>query len=139
MTADELIKIVKKGFSGLKDPNDIFRWHEEFENMEEEEQIKFRNNRNSEALGMMYITAVEMKKEGTWENFVEERKKQKIKTAEEIKQELLQTLERERENKKLENCLIKELDKSIDSMENGSTMPHDKAMQMIREKLKDQC
>lgn len=62
MTADELIEIVKKGFSGLKDPNDIFRWHEKLENMEEEERIKFRNNRNSEALGMMYITAVEMKR-----------------------------------------------------------------------------
>ena len=36
-----------------------------------------------------------------------------------------------------ENQLFKELDKGIDSMENGRTVPHDKAMQMIREKLKE--
>ncbi|MCM1121013.1 MAG: hypothetical protein NC416_00365 [Eubacterium sp.] len=33
--------------------------------------------------------------------------------------------------------LFEELDKGIDSMENGRTMPHDKAMQMIRETLKE--
>ena len=33
--------------------------------------------------------------------------------------------------------LFEELDKGIDSMENGRTVPHDKAMQMIREKLKE--
>lgn len=37
------------------------------------------------------------------------------------------------------NLLLMELDKGIDSMENGRTVLHDKAMQMIREKLKDQC
>ena len=31
-----------------------------------------------------------------------------------------------------EISFFKELDKSIDSMECGRTMPHDKAMQMIR-------
>ncbi len=36
-----------------------------------------------------------------------------------------------------ENRLFEELDKGIDSMENGRTVPHDKAMQMIREKLKE--
>ena len=38
--------------------------------------------------------------------------------------------------KTLENLLLKELDKGIDAMENGRTIPHDKAMRMIREKLK---
>ena len=33
--------------------------------------------------------------------------------------------------------LFEELDKGIDSMENGRPVPHDKAMQMIREKLKE--
>lgn len=33
--------------------------------------------------------------------------------------------------------LFEELDKGIDSMENGRTVPHDKAMQMIREKVKE--
>ena len=47
------------------------------------------------------------------------------------------------EKKKLEiaeseNLLLKELDKAIDSMENGRTVPHDKAIQMVREKLKNQ-
>lgn len=36
-----------------------------------------------------------------------------------------------------ESQLFKELDKGIDSMENGRIVPHDKAMQMIREKLKE--
>ena len=36
-----------------------------------------------------------------------------------------------------ENRLFKELDEGIDSMENGRTVPHDKARQMIREKLKE--
>ena len=45
---------------------------------------------------------------------------------------------KQREITESENRLLKELDKGIDSMENGRTVPHDKAMQMIREKLKDQ-
>lgn len=89
MTADELIDVVKKVFSKLNDPEDIFRLHEEFNNMDEDEQRKFRNSRDSEALGMLYISAVEMKKKGTWEDFVKEHKDRKIKTAEEIEQELL--------------------------------------------------
>lgn len=36
-----------------------------------------------------------------------------------------------------ERRLFEELDRGIDSMENGQTVPHDKAMQMIREKLKE--
>ena len=46
---------------------------------------------------------------------------------------------KQREITESENLLLKELDKGIDSMENGRTVLHDKAMQMIREKLKDQC
>lgn len=38
-----------------------------------------------------------------------------------------------------ENRLLKELGKGIDSMENGRTVPHDKAMQMIWKKLKTQA
>ena len=38
-----------------------------------------------------------------------------------------------------ESRLFEELDKGIDSMENGRTVPHNKAMQMIREKLKELC
>lgn len=91
MTANELIYAVKKVFSKLEDPEDIFRLHEEFENMEEDEKRKFRNNRDSEALGMLYISAVEMKKEGTWEKYVEECK-QPRKTAEEIEKELYSLL-----------------------------------------------
>ena len=40
------------------------------------------------------------------------------------------------ENFDPENQLFKELDKGIDSMENNCTVPHDKAMQIIRNKLK---
>ena len=38
---------------------------------------------------------------------------------------------------KPENDLFHELDKGIDAMESGHTMPHDEAMQMIWEKLKE--
>lgn len=33
------------------------------------------------------------------------------------------------------DLFLKELDKGINSMENGRTVPHDKAMQMMQEKL----
>lgn len=45
--------------------------------------------------------------------------------------------EKKRKITESENRLIKELDKGIDSVENGRTVPHDKAMHMIREKLKE--
>ena len=43
---------------------------------------------------------------------------------------------KQREITESENRLLKELDKDIDSMENGRTIPYDKAMQVIRKKLK---
>lgn len=39
------------------------------------------------------------------------------------------------DNLKQEEQLMNELDKGIDDMEAGRTVPHDKAMQMIKEKL----
>lgn len=39
---------------------------------------------------------------------------------------------KQREITESRNRLLKELDKGIDAMENGYTMPHDKVMQMIR-------
>lgn len=45
---------------------------------------------------------------------------------------------KQREFTESENRLSKELDKGIDSMENGRTVPHDKAMHRIREKIKNQ-
>ena len=42
-----------------------------------------------------------------------------------------------REIEKSENILTKELDKGIDSMEHRRTMPHDKVMRLIREKLRN--
>lgn len=38
-----------------------------------------------------------------------------------------------------ENLLLNKLDKGIDAMEDGRTVSHDKAIQMIREKLKNQA
>ena len=46
---------------------------------------------------------------------------------------------KQREMTESENLLLKELDRGIDSMEHGRTMPHDKAMQMIREKLNNKA
>lgn len=45
---------------------------------------------------------------------------------------------KQREITESENRLLKELNKGIDSMENGRTVPHDKAMHMIWEKIKNQ-
>ena len=36
-----------------------------------------------------------------------------------------------------EEQLFRELDKGIDNMEQGNTVPHDEAMRMIREKVKE--
>lgn len=44
---------------------------------------------------------------------------------------------KQREITESKNLLLKELDKGIDSMENGRTVPHDKVMQMIRKKIKE--
>ena len=44
---------------------------------------------------------------------------------------------KQREITESKNLLLKELDKGIDSMENGRIVPHDKAMQMIRKKIKE--
>jgi predicted transcriptional regulator len=35
-----------------------------------------------------------------------------------------------------EKALYKELDKGIDDMENGRTVPHDEAMKQIRERIR---
>lgn len=43
---------------------------------------------------------------------------------------------RQREITESKNRLLKEFEKCIDSIENGCSVPHDKAMQMIRKKLK---
>lgn len=37
----------------------------------------------------------------------------------------------------LDASLLRALDKGIDDMENGRTVPHDKAMSIVRQRLKD--
>lgn len=37
----------------------------------------------------------------------------------------------------LDASLLRALDKGIDDMENGRTVPHDKAMKIVRQRLKD--
>lgn len=87
MTAQEILDTINQG---LDNPNDIFMLHEEFEKMPSQEKKKMREDRHSEAFAMLYITAVEMKKKGTWDSYAEECKNNKKKTAEEIKRELLE-------------------------------------------------
>lgn len=38
---------------------------------------------------------------------------------------------------RLDVSLLRALDKGIDDMENGRTVPHDKAMEIVRQRLKD--
>lgn len=87
MTAQELLDAIN---NGLDDPNDIFMLHEAYDKLPPQEKELLREDRHSEAFAMLYITAVEMKKDGTWDAYVEQRKKKIKKTAEEIKRELLE-------------------------------------------------
>lgn len=87
MTAQKLLDTIN---NGLDDPNDIFTLYEEFEKMPPKEKEHLREDRHSEEFAMLYIAAVEVKKNGIWDSYVELCKKRKKKTAEEIKKELLE-------------------------------------------------
>ena len=66
MTAEKLWNLFKK----MDHPNEIFKLHEEFMNLNDVEQDKFRKLSNRDQFSMAYVTAVEMKNKGTWEVYV---------------------------------------------------------------------
>lgn len=86
MVVEEIIAAIKKGFS---DPEDIFRLYEESEKLSEDELKKLRCSGYGESLEMLHSGALEMKKNGTWEKYVKERRGRKKRTAEEIKKDIL--------------------------------------------------
>lgn len=83
-------EIISKFLSGLDDPGDIFVLYDKLQRLPQKEREAFRYMDGSDAFGMSYITALEMQKEGTWDAYVEECKKKKKVTAEEIKKELME-------------------------------------------------
>ena len=83
-------EIMSKFRGGLDSPEDIFMLNDEFQKLSEKEKESFCYMDGSNAFAMSYITALEMKKKGTWDAYVEEWKNKKKKTAEEIKKELME-------------------------------------------------
>ena len=79
MTAEELKNI----YLSRSHPNDIFKVHEEFQKLQPAEKEKFRRMFGRDEVGMQYITAVEMKKNGTWEDYIAKWEENKGKTGEE--------------------------------------------------------
>lgn len=69
-TFQEADQYVKK----MKDPNDIFEFEKEYQNLPESEKEKF-DIKYGDKYSMLYITAVEMKKEGTWEDYCKKNRK----------------------------------------------------------------
>lgn len=80
MKLEELINWIE---SDERTPNDIFRIHEEFQCLSNEEKEQFRKLGYGDALGMKYISAVEMKKKGTWDSYILEWEKNKHMTGKE--------------------------------------------------------
>lgn len=87
MKVDEIISGIKHVSSN---PESIFILYKETEKLSEEDKMKLRNSGYGESLDMLYSGAVEMKKKGTWDNFVEECKSRRKKTVEEIKKEIME-------------------------------------------------
>lgn len=74
MTVEELIETIKRG---LSDPEDIFQLYEEAKKLSDDDLKKLRYSGYGESLDMLYCGALKMKKEGTWENFLEQNRARK--------------------------------------------------------------
>ena len=69
-TAVEIIEYFK---SGESHPNEIFQIYEELSKFSEKEiEEAIKETRIGDAIGMSYITAIEMKKNGRWDTYLEE-------------------------------------------------------------------
>ena len=70
--------------SGESHPNEIFQIYEELSKFSEKEiEEAIKETRIGDAIGMSYITAIEMKKNGRWDTYLEEWEKNKDKTGRE--------------------------------------------------------
>ena len=75
----DLLEIVEYFKNGMKNPNEIFEIYEELSKLSEDEIAVYRQSGIGDAIAMKYITAVEMKKKGTWNDYLNEWEKKKIK------------------------------------------------------------
>ena len=78
------LEIVKYYKSGKMHPNEIFEIYEEISRLPNEEIEKYIKSGIGDAIEMNYITAIEMKKKGTWNAYVEKKEKDKEKTPKEL-------------------------------------------------------
>lgn len=85
-TAEEIANTYK---SGLNHPEEIFEIYEELEKLPTKEWEKYRYSGIGDAIGMQYITAVEMKKKGKWDVYVKLWEENKYKTAQKRLKEYL--------------------------------------------------
>lgn len=86
MTAIELADWIRRD---ERTPDDIFMIHEKFAKLSKEEKQEFRKQGFGDSLDMMYISAVEMKKRGTWDAYVEKWEKNQHKTRKERLEEFV--------------------------------------------------
>ena len=69
-TAVEIIEYFK---SGESHPNEIFQIYEELSKFSEKEiEEAIKETRIGDAIGMSYITAIEMKKNGRWDTYLDD-------------------------------------------------------------------
>ena len=93
------VEIVEYYRHERKDPDEIFAIYEEISKLPESEAEAFRKTGIGDLIEMDYITAIEMKKKGTWDKYREEWKEQKKKTEKELLQEYLDKFGIEKPNR----------------------------------------
>lgn len=87
MTAEELWN----RFKNMNNPNDIFEIYDEAMKLSETEKEKLIQLGAGDSIDMKYITAVEMRKNGTWDNYLKEWEENKNKSASEQLQEYMES------------------------------------------------
>lgn len=84
------LEIIEYFKNGMNNPNEIFELYEELAELSEDEIEIYRQSGIGDAIAMKYITAVEMKKKGTWNDYLKEWEMNKNKTIEERLQAYLE-------------------------------------------------
>ena len=84
------LEIIEYFKNGMNNPNEIFELYEELAELSEDEIEIYRQSGIGDAIAMKYIRAVEMKKKGTWNDYLKEWEMNKNKTIEERLQAYLE-------------------------------------------------
>lgn len=74
------LEIIEYYKNGMKSPEEIFGIYEELSKLSQKEIEIYRKSGIGDAIAMSYITAVEIKKKGEWDAYLEEWEKNKHKT-----------------------------------------------------------